>query len=436
MTAHIVVDLGFGDSGKGTIVDFLARRSEHPPIVVRFNGGAQAAHNVITPTGTHHTFAQFGSGSFVHAYTFLSRFMLVDPITLANEAQHLQDIGGGNVYEGLYVDEAAKVVTPYHKAVNRAREVLRGDGRHGSCGMGIGEAMALHESDLTMYVRDLQDFTTIRQKLSRLRDWQVEQYQQLIRYQIPSEEYMNFLAENRYPTGDIITNTEFMYRTAQRFNIVFGNWLETLRKTKRAHLIFEGSQGVLLDEWYGFHPHTTWSTCTFENALTLLDEIGHTEEVTKLGVLRSYMVRHGPGPFPTEDPLLEIPERHNALGEWQGAFRKGWFDSVLARYAIDVCGGIDQLAITHLDVKPNLPIQIATDYRYPDSSAALYKLVPVTKPNLYAQEGLGIFLGMVTPEYQTVKTMPELADVIRQALSVRSGIHSYGPTAIDKEMVL
>ena len=34
------------------------------------------------------------------------------------------------------------------------------------------------------------------------------------------------------------------------------------------------AQGVLLDEWRGFHPYTTWSTTTFANAETLLAEAG------------------------------------------------------------------------------------------------------------------------------------------------------------------
>src|SRR5882724_7136448 len=60
----IAVDLGYGDAGKGGIVDWLCTPGSHPaaggPVhtVVRFNGGAQAAHNVVTPGGRHHTFAQ------------------------------------------------------------------------------------------------------------------------------------------------------------------------------------------------------------------------------------------------------------------------------------------------------------------------------------------------------------------------------------------
>ena len=80
----LLVDLAFGDCGKGTVIDFLARTVEPDPVlVVRFNGGPQAGHNVFTPDGRHHTFSQFGSGSFVEGTrTLLSRFMLIEPYAM------------------------------------------------------------------------------------------------------------------------------------------------------------------------------------------------------------------------------------------------------------------------------------------------------------------------------------------------------------------
>ena len=68
--------------------------------------------------------------------------------------------------------------------------------------------------------------------------------------------------------------------------------------------IFEGAQGVLLDEWRGFHPHTTWSTVTLHHALAMVEE-SDAEEVCTLGVTRAYMTRHGAGPLPTWSPELD-----------------------------------------------------------------------------------------------------------------------------------
>ena len=117
---------------------------------------------------------------------------------------------------------------------------------------------------------------------------------------------------------------------------------------------------MLLDEWHGFHPYTTWSTTTFANAETLLAEAGLT--ATRLGVTRCYLTRHGPGPLVTEDPTLELPEPHNGRNEWQGAFRVGHFDAVALRYALEVAGGVDGIALTHLDVARRHPLRICDRY--------------------------------------------------------------------------
>jgi adenylosuccinate synthase len=47
--------------------------------VVRFNGGAQAGHTVVTPDGRRHVFSHVGSGAFAGAATFLSRFFVANP---------------------------------------------------------------------------------------------------------------------------------------------------------------------------------------------------------------------------------------------------------------------------------------------------------------------------------------------------------------------
>src|ERR687897_1022473 len=101
--AIILGGLGYGDEGKGTWTDFLAR-TEPVHTVVRFNGGAQAGHNVVTPDGRHHTFAQFGSGTLHGVRTHLSRFMMVDPLALAAEAGHLAELGVAAPFELLTVD--------------------------------------------------------------------------------------------------------------------------------------------------------------------------------------------------------------------------------------------------------------------------------------------------------------------------------------------
>lgn len=167
---------------------------------------------------------------------------------------------------------------------------------------------------------------------------------------------------------------------------------EPVRLSGHQNLVFEGAQGVLLDETFGFHPHTTWSNCTPDNALALLH--GSDHHVTVLGVTRAYATRHGHGPFPTEDTrLLQQlhPEAANHCHPYQGEFRVGHLDAVLLRYAIDACQGrIDGLAVTHLDA-PLKAFGLAT--RYNDSvrltAATTAESLSREKPHYRAYVGEG-----------------------------------------------
>ncbi|WP_333770250.1 adenylosuccinate synthetase [Streptomyces sp. IBSBF 2435] len=327
----LVVDLGFGDAGKGATVDRLCQGGG-VAAVVRFNGGAQAAHNVVTSDGRHHTFAQFGSGTLRGVPTQLSRFTAVDPLALAAEADHLRALGVPDPYALLGVDREAPLTTPYHAAANRLREQARGEGRHGSCGMGVGETAryALAHRDDAPTAGDCASRPRLLRRLRLLRDRLTDELGPL-------------------PAPPVEACAEAYTAFARAVRLTDGTRLRQL--AARGPLVFEGAQGVLLDEWHGFHPYTTWSTTTFGNAETLLTEAGAAGEGLRLGVVRTYTTRHGPGPLVTEDPELNalLPEPHNGHGRWQGAFRVGHFDAVAHTYAAEVCGGVDALAVTHLD---------------------------------------------------------------------------------------
>ncbi|HEY8077289.1 MAG TPA: adenylosuccinate synthetase, partial [Labilithrix sp.] len=165
----LIAGLGYGDEGKGTTVDFLARVAK-TRLVVRYNGGAQAAHNVVDGE-RHHTFAQLGSATLSGVPTLLSRHVLVNPIALFAEARHLEAIGVRDPLGMLRVEADALVTTPFHVAANRLREMSR-SGRNGSCGMGIGETMgdSLADPEGALRVRDLDSPTIVGEKLMAVRD--------------------------------------------------------------------------------------------------------------------------------------------------------------------------------------------------------------------------------------------------------------------------
>jgi adenylosuccinate synthase len=399
VTDHvIVVDLGYGDAGKGTVVDWLCARGPYAA-VVRFNGGAQAAHNVVTTDGRHHTFAQFGSGTFTPGVvTHLSRFMLVDPLALAAEAGHLASVGVGDALDRLTVDRYALLTTPYHRAANRARATAV---RHGSCGMGIGEtAVYALACDDAPRVGDCRSPARLRRRLRLLRD---RLFDELGPLDVPGVEEC----------------ADAFGAFAGRVRIPGDGFLPAL--LRRGPAVFEGAQGVLLDERFGFHPHTTWSTTTFANARSLLDDAA--ADARRLGVLRAYLTRHGPGPFVTEDPLLDRPEPHNRRGRWQGAFRTGHLDAVALRYALRVCGGADALAVTHLDAPAPLICEA-----YDIGGATTPAIAPAA--DLAGQALLTDRLLAARPRYSQVGADP--VATIEAALGVPVALRSYGPAAADK----
>ncbi len=432
--ATIVVGLGFGDEGKGTTVDYLARQND-VSAVVRFNGGAQAAHNVVTPDGKHHTFQQFGSASFLpRVRTHHSRFMVLDPLALANEAKHLAEIGCGNVFARLSVDEQALVVSPFHKAANRIREVLRAKGKHGSVGMGVGETVgdSIAFPEYALHARDLRDRAAILSRFKFFQNMKQGEFREHLSDLASNphiQEEVKILADPDMPA----LLADLYYRVAMRFPIVDGNYLARL--AREGSLIFEGAQGVLLDEWYGFHPYTTWSTTTFRNALTLLREIGYEGHVEKLGVLRAYSTRHGAGPFPTEDPNLGmlVPELHNGIGPWQGGFRIGWPDLVLARYALAVAGGADALAITHLDrFMPLTRKKVAVRYQVRDTTVATLQPKEHLTDLVYQEQLMGL-VSRATPQYEDIAPgEAAYLQFLERRLCVPIALTSHGMTYLDK----
>jgi adenylosuccinate synthase len=431
MQAFIVVDLGFGDAGKGSLVDYLVRR-HHAHTVIRFNGGAQAAHNVVTPDGIHHTFAQFGSGTFVPGVrTHLSRFMLVDPVALLQEERHLRTLGITDAFDRLSIDRNALVVTPFQRAANRLREIARGNDRHGSCGMGIGETMADHLVEPAQVLR-MGDLLDRQRTLGKLRALQNRKCREMADLTLPATTAVAremALLNNTDVTDEF---ADLFADIAKRVTVVPSSD-ETLQMP--GNVIFEGAQGVLLDEWFGFHPYTTWSTTTFSNALTLLHEHLYPGKITRIGAIRAYMTRHGPGPFPTESKELthQIPERHNRTNDWQRAFRAGWLDLVLLRYALEITGGVDQLALTCLDQLQMLrQWKICAKYSHHAVDCFDDDCLRVAgSRNLQHQNRLAGGLAACQAIYETIRPQ-ELVGYVEHHLGSHVGIRSFGPTFQNK----
>lgn len=430
--AILTVDLGFGDAGKGTVVDFLTRESS-AHTVVRYNGGAQAGHRVVTPGGVEHVFAQFGSGTLAGAATHLSRFMLVEPLALLVEAAHLRSLG----VEALAyttIDARARVITPFQRAANRLKELARGIARHGSCGMGIGETVAdaLAHGAATLHVGDLCQPDVLLEKLTFVRAINRAKAKAL-RPALPDNQQVADELSILFDDEWLAWLVEEYRVFAGQAQIVEGDFLLTLLR-RPGVVIFEGAQGVLLDEAYGFHPHTTWSDTTLRNADSLLAEAGYAGTVQRVGITRAYATRHGAGPFVTEDAALAraLPDAANGDGAWQQGFRVGWLDLVLLRYACEVVGPLDYLAVTCLDRLAQLPVaKVCTHYRCADGQLEQLLVSPV-RGDLTYQAQLTTQLMCVRPVLTCLDDVNSIPPLLEDVLQLPVGLVSTGAAAADK----
>lgn len=337
-----MIGLGFGDEGKGATVDWLCSvggvSGKGVAAVVRYNGGGQAAHNVVAG-GVHHTFRQLGSGTLAGVPTYLSQHHRLDVEQVVAEAIQLERKGVEGVLARVSVHPEALLVTPVHEAANRARERARGVGRHGSTGLGIGET-TFYAAAVGNRLRAGQSYgnttapadadgTAPRAEDLRDRRALVARIDELVRFYAPLGLDVPTVDE----MADVLVEHGDQVRIAD----------DLARHLDAGEVVFEGAQGALLDEDAGFHPYTTWSSPLPSKVTALAGQRPYV-----VGITRTFHTRHGAGPFPSEDPTLEVRGDHNGTGEWQGAFRFGRLDLGMLRYGVALVQP-DALAVTWTD---------------------------------------------------------------------------------------
>jgi adenylosuccinate synthase len=285
-------------------------------------------------------------------------------------------------------------------------------------------------------------------KLAFLRDAKLSQMGKIMQAAPRSELIENELKIFNDPA--VIALIADVYAHFASLTRLVGNtYLRSLLESSSGTTIFEGAQGVLLDEWFGFYPYNSWSTLTFKNAALLLDENDFSGETFRLGLLRGYATRHGAGPFVTEDAHLTrlLPDQHNVNNAWQHGFRVGYLDFVTLRYALNVCGQVDGLVITNLDRMHEIERwHTCSQYEIPSSPADLAQYfdlnqqritaikVPSDPTDLGKQERLTRLLMQARPIYDNCEMdINAYLQSISAALNLPVAITSSGPTASAKE---
>lgn len=286
----IVLGLGYGDEGKGLSTSFLCSQTPKP-LVVRFNGGHQAGHTVVYHDHRH-VFSSFGAGTLQGVPSYWSRYCTFFPTAVVNEHEALP------IKPILYVDPLCPVTTPYDVYFNHLQNK---DTQHGTVGVGFGATLRRHENYYKLYVQDLYYPKVLQEKL-RL----IAQY-----YQLEHLDIRRFL-EDVELAKDIIRLSD---------SSIISKYTP----------VFEGAQGLLLDQDFGFFPHVTRSNTSSKNALNL-----HAcKEVYY--VTRTYQTRHGNGYLSLEDQplkLINAEKETNVLNDHQGSFRKAPLDVEMLNYAL------------------------------------------------------------------------------------------------------
>lgn len=298
MRRSIVLGLAFGDEGKGVTTQWLCQQAlkyGRKPIVIRFNGGAQAAHTVNL-NGEEHVCSTYGSGVLLGVPTFLEKDFYFDPIAAFNEYKTLETKS-----PTLFVHPDCRVVSPYDimAGINNAKVI-----KDGTCGKGIFQTFKRYNSSNFQSVlpnKDKEDL--LRMFLYQVRSYyQVEKDSELEDLFVQSMQNLPFAVTSKPPISD------------------------------DAELVYEGAQGLLLDMDYGFYPHVTPSHTGLDNIPP--DMLADADVYL---VTRTYTTRHGNGYEPRHPLSWDLSAKHetNVENEYQGTFKTGALDFDLIYKAID-----------------------------------------------------------------------------------------------------
>jgi len=354
----VVVGLQWGDEGKGKIVDFLSEKAD---VVARFQGGHNAGHTVVINNEKFILHLIPSGILYKNKICLIGNGVVVDPEALLDEIQGLKE-RGVEINKNLFLSKNAHLIMPYHIALDRENEKMRGAKSIGTTGRGIGPAYCDKIGRVGVRVADLLYPDIFREKLKA------------------NLYHVNFLLEHLYKAPAFTVNEIY-----DRFMGYAGRLSEYIADTdlivnktiyEKGNVLFEGAQGTLLDIDHGTYPYVTSSNAIAGGACTGLG-VGPTKISRVLGVAKAYTTRVGGGPFPTEirGSLGEkIRDKGGEYGATTGRPRRcGWLDMVILKHSARI-NGLTGIAVTKLDILDGLDsLEICTAYRF---KGKIYKEFP------------------------------------------------------------
>ncbi|MBI4389607.1 MAG: adenylosuccinate synthase [Nitrospinae bacterium] len=416
MPVAVVVGMQWGDEGKGKFIDLL---SEEADVVARYSGGHNAGHTICYKN-EQFVLHLIPSGIFHHEkLCVIGNGVVVDPLALIEEMRMLEQLGI-DFKDRLVLSDRAHIIMHYHCVSDRNRENSKRFRKIGTTGRGIGPSYVDKIARVGIRTCDFLDEARLKEK-----------------FQANYEEnklLLKFLYNHDIPAFDCLFSEILGFRETllKYMGDTHSLLLESIARKKK--ILCEGAQGTMLDVDHGTYPFVTSSNATSGGACTGLG-ISPAQIDRVVGVVKAYTTRVGEGPFPTELANSE-GEKLRSDGHEYGATtgrprRCGWFDAVVAKYAIEV-NGIDAMILTKIDVLDQFPaVKICTGYEYkgkvfdhmPADLHVLENCKPVYKEfKGWMQSAIGI---------DSLEKMPDNArryiDALRDLLKVDFMMVSTGP---------
>ena len=371
MPAYAVIGGQWGDEGKGKVVDFL---SEKAHCVVRYQGGNNAGHTVVTQKGEFSLHLVPSGILWPQVTCIIGNGVVVDPDILIEEMDNLESRGIDT--SRLYISERAHLIMPYHILLDQLEERARGSEALGTTGRGVGPAYTDKTGRMGIRAGELFDIST-EDFLPRLKR---------------TIEFKNNIITRIY--GEAPVSLEEVYdkclRWGQRLKHHIRPTELIVHKTlsEDHNILLEGAQGTLLDLDHGTYPYVTSSSPSIGGAGTGMG-MSPRDIISITGVFKAYSTRVGSGPMVSEmDDSTGDALREKAweYGVTTGRARRiGWFDAVAGRYSVLV-NGFTSLVLTRLDVLDGFPhIKICVGYEidgdtidhFPASASLLGRCRPV-----------------------------------------------------------
>ena len=346
MAVIVVIGAQWGDEGKGKIIDNLSQTAN---FIVRFHGGNNAGHTIINSYGKF-ALHLIPSGVFNKKATcVIANGVVIDPQVLVDEIELIKK-SGVNLKGRLLISPRAHLIMPYHKVLDSLYEQSRGKNKIGTTGRGIGPVYADKVSHHGIRVGDLKDKKLFAQKVEE---------ELTVKNKI-----IKSLGGERINSKNVIKDYLSLYNKFSSFVQETYPILQRAANTKK-NILFEGAQGIFLDNDWGTYPYVTGSSIV-SGSINAGAGIPPQKITDVVGVVKAYTTRVGSGPFPTEQ-LNETGEKLQREGAEVGATtgrrrRCGWLDLEILKFAADL-NGFTSIAITKLDILDTFKeIKVCTHY--------------------------------------------------------------------------